>query len=295
MNKILYLIAFMVLMGCGTAKPKVQPAKRKPVASKTVQVQQPKKVITPEEKILIDETERKAEELVATSRVKVTPEIVYAYINQFKDAAKDNMVKHGIPASITLAQGILESGAGTGMLCKLANNHFGIKCHKEWTGEFVRYDDDAAQECFRKYEHPRESYRDHCLFLTSRPWYAPLFKLSKSDYKGWAYGLKKSGYATDPKYPNKLIGLIERYQLQKYDAEVLGIEFKPETKTIEKIVENKANETKTIVAVEDTHTVAQGETLYFISKKYNISIDTLKAKNNLADNSISIGQILIIR
>jgi LysM repeat protein len=143
--------------------------------------------------------------------------------------------------------------------------------------------------------HPKESYRDHCLFLTSRPWYAPLFKLSKSDYKGWAYGLKKSGYATDPKYPNKLIGLIERYQLQRYDAEVLGIEFKPEVKTIEKVSETKTDETKIAIATEDTHTVEQGETLYSISKKYNISIDALKTKNNLADNAISIGQILIIR
>lgn len=295
MNRILYIIFAVILVACGSAKTKVQSGKKKPLPNKTAQVNQPKKVIKPEDKVVIDETQKKTEELVATSKVKVTPEIVYAYINQFKDAAKDNMNKHGIPASITLAQGILESGAGTGMLCKMANNHFGIKCHKEWTGEFVRYDDDEAQECFRKYVHPKESYRDHCLFLTSRPWYAPLFKLSKSDYKGWAYGLKKSGYATDPKYPNKLIGLIERYQLQRYDAEVLGVEFKPEVKTVEKVSEAKTDEIKTTVAAEDTHTVGQGDTLYSISKKYNISIDALKAKNNLADNAISIGQILIIR
>lgn len=299
MNKILYIIGLLILVGCGTAKPKMQASKTKPrQVSKQVPkkvVEQPKKVIKPEDKIVIDETQKKTEELVATSRVKVTPEIVNGYINQFKDAAKDNMVKHGIPASITLAQGILESGAGTGMLCNLANNHFGIKCHKEWTGEFVRYDDDEAQECFRKYEHPRESYRDHCLFLTSRPWYAPLFKLSKSDYKGWAYGLKKSGYATDPKYPNKLIGLIERYQLQRFDAEVLGTEFKSEAKMEGKVSEVKVNEIKTTEAEDYVHIVAQGETLYSISKKYNITIDVLKAKNNLADNAISIGQILIIR
>ncbi|HKX86544.1 MAG TPA: glucosaminidase domain-containing protein [Flavobacterium sp.] len=295
MNKILYIIFAVILVACGSTKSKVQSGKKKPLPSKTTQINQPKKVIKPEDKVVIDETQKKTEELVATSKVKVTPEIVYAYINQFKDAAKDNMNKHGIPASITLAQGILESGAGTGMLCKMANNHFGIKCHKEWTGEFVRYDDDEAQECFRKYVHPKESYRDHCLFLTSRPWYAPLFKLSKNDYKGWAYGLKKSGYATDPKYPNKLIGLIERYQLQRYDAEVLGIEFKPEVKAVEKVSETKTGEIKSTVAAEDTHTVEQGETLYSISKKYNISIDALKAKNNLADNAISIGQILIIR
>jgi flagellum-specific peptidoglycan hydrolase FlgJ len=293
MNKILYIIIGVILVGCGSAKPKVQNVKRKPVPNKTVQVNQPKKTVKPEDKIVIDDNPKKSEELVATSRVKVTPEIVFAYIDQFKDIAKDNMQKHGIPASITLAQGILESGAGTGMLCNLANNHFGIKCHKEWTGEYVRYDDDAAQECFRKYEHPKESYRDHSLFLTSRPWYAPLFKLPKDDYKAWSYGLKKSGYATDPKYPNKLIGLIERYQLQRYDAEVLGLEFKPEIKTEVKTPEK--NNENNVTAAEIIHIVAQGETLYSISKKYNVTVDTLKNKNNLTDNAISIGQILIIR
>ncbi|MCL9807353.1 glucosaminidase domain-containing protein [Flavobacterium amniphilum] len=294
MNKILYLIIGIILVGCGSAKPKVQTVKKKSVPSKTVQVNQSKKTVKPEDKIVIDDAPKKSEELVATSRVKVTSEVVFAYIDQFKEIAKDNMQKHGIPASITLAQGILESGAGTGMLCNLANNHFGIKCHKEWTGEYVRYDDDAAQECFRKYEHPKESYRDHSLFLTSRPWYAPLFKLPKDDYKAWSYGLKKSGYATDPKYPNKLIGLIERYQLQRYDAEVLGKEYKSEIKTEIKS-EEKINENNVTVSAENTHTVAQGETLYSISKKYNVTVDTLKTKNNLTDNAISIGQILIIR
>ncbi|MFC7774198.1 glucosaminidase domain-containing protein [Flavobacterium sp. GCM10027622] len=295
MNKILYIIITLALVACGSSKSKVQTAKKKPIVHKTAQVNPAKKVIKPEEKIVIDETQKKSEELVATSKVKVTTEIVNAYINQFKDAAKDNMVKHGIPASITLAQGILESGAGTGMLCQIANNHFGIKCHKEWTGEYVRYDDDEAQECFRKYDNPRDSYRDHCLFLTSRPWYAPLFKLQKNDYKGWSYGLKKSGYATDPKYPNKLISLIERYQLQKYDAEVLGIEFNAEVKEVEKIAEKAVERAVPTASGENTHTVSQGETLYSISRKYNVSVDTLKAKNNLADNAISIGQILIIR
>lgn len=292
MNKILYIIIAIVLVGCGSAKPKVQAAKKKPVQNKTVHVNQPKKVVKPEDKIVIDDNPKKSEELIATSKVKVTAEVVNAYIEQFKEVAKENMKRHGIPASITLAQGILESGAGTGMLCKMANNHFGIKCHKEWTGEFVRYDDDAAQECFRKYVHPGESYRDHSLFLTSRPWYAPLFKLPKNDYKAWSYGLKKSGYATDPKYPNKLIGLIERYQLQRFDAEVLGLEFTPEIKTkpIDKPVEKKV-----ILSDENSHTVEQGETLYSISRKYNISVDALKIKNNLTDNAISIGQILVIQ
>jgi flagellum-specific peptidoglycan hydrolase FlgJ len=225
----------------------------------------------------------KTEVLEATTKVKVTTEIVLAYIDRFKEAAKINMTQHGIPCSITLAQGILESGAGTGQLCARANNHFGIKCHKEWTGESVRHDDDTAQECFRKYEDPNESFRDHSLFLTSRPRYNALFKLDKSDYKSWAKGLKDAGYATDSKYPDKLIGIIERYQLNKYDVEVLGSNYIPVV-------------TKEQYAVNPySHQVTKGDTLYSISKKYNMTVEELKKKNNLSDNSISIGQSLIVK
>jgi len=290
MNKIFYIVFILFLMGCGASKSKIQTTK-KPIPKVTVVK---KKTVKPEDRIVIDES-KKTEELVATSKVKVTAEIVNGYINQFKDIAKHNMKEHGIPASITLAQGILESGAGTGKLANFANNHFGIKCHKEWTGEYVRHDDDAAQECFRKYEKPGESYRDHSLFLTSRPWYKPLFKLEKDDYKGWAYGLKKSGYATDPKYPEKLIGIINRYQLNRFDSEVLGLEYvAPNTIPVASVVSTKT-EIKEEVIAELTHVVLQGETLYFISKKYNTTIDVLKAKNNLVDNAISIGQTLIIK
>ena len=156
------------------------------------------------------ESSPKTEILEATQKVKVTTEMVLAYIAQFASTAKNNMTKNGIPASIILAQGILESGAGTGDLSVQANNHFGIKCHKEWTGESVKHDDDSLQECFRKYIHAEESYRDHSLFLTTRKHYAPLFLLPKNDYKAWAKGLKSAGYATDVKYPDKLITLIEK-------------------------------------------------------------------------------------
>lgn len=287
MNKLSYLLFSILLVSCSATKPKIQTTKKPTVTNHPVAK---KKRITPEDKIVIDESKR-TEELVATSRVKVTTEIVNGYINRFKDVAKNNMKVHGIPASIILAQGILESGAGTGTLCGLANNHFGIKCHKEWKGEYVRYDDDAAQECFRKYEQASQSYEDHAAFLTSRPWYAPLFKLEKNDYKGWAYGLKKSGYATDPKYPNKLIGIIERYQLQQYDAEVLGINFAAKTVTPTVVKTEMPNS----ISSQVTHIVAQGDTLYSISKKYNTTVDILKVKNNLLDNAISIGQTLIIK
>jgi flagellum-specific peptidoglycan hydrolase FlgJ len=152
--------------------------------------------------------------------------IVLAYIEQFKEIAKSNMSEFGIPCSIILAQGILESAAGTGTLSIKANNHFGIKCHKGWQGPSIRHDDDEAQECFRKYQHALESYKDHSLFLKDRAWYSRLFDLKKDDYKAWAKGLKAAGYATDPRYAKKLIAIIERYRLDALDAEVLSV--KPE-------------------------------------------------------------------
>ena len=188
------------------------------------------------------------------------------------------MLQYGIPASITLAQGILESGAGRGDLTKKGNNHFGIKCH-DWTGDRVYHDDDELQECFRKYNDPKYSYRDHSLFLTGRSRYQDLFKLRKNDYKGWAKGLKKAGYATDPKYPNKLISIIERYQLDRYDDEVLG----KNTSTV------KPDDTKIA-----THTVKKGDTLYNIARRFNITVDTLKEYNGLTSNNISIGQVLYL-
>jgi len=222
----------------------------------------------------------KTEILEATTRVKVTTEIVLAYISQYKDIAKNNMKQFGIPSSICLGQGILESGAGTGPLSSLANNHFGIKCHQDWAGPSVKYDDDSAQECFRKYDQAGESYNDHALFLKGRKWYNPLFKLDKADYKSWAKGLKAAGYATDPKYSEKLIAIIERYHLDQYDAEVLGKDY------VVKSVETKSNFKE--------YQVSQGDTLYSISKKFNVSIDDLKKKNNISDNALSIGQNLIV-
>jgi len=128
------------------------------------------------------------------------------------------MVEYKIPASITLAQGIFESGSGTSRLATEANNHFGIKCKKEWTGATIKHDDDEAQECFRKYEKVEDSYNDHSLFLTTRSRYAKLFTLDIMDYKGWARELKAAGYATNPQYPERLISLIERFNLAKQDT-----------------------------------------------------------------------------
>lgn len=138
------------------------------------------------------------------------------YINQYRDLAIEQMLKFKIPASITLAQGLLESGAGYSELATKGNNHFGIKCHG-WTGRKTYHDDDEAQECFRVYNNVYESYEDHSLLLSRQPRYRSLFSLDGDDYKGWAHGLKKCGYATSPTYAQKLIGIIELYKLQQYD------------------------------------------------------------------------------
>ena len=142
---------------------------------------------------------------------------IVKYIHQYKDVAINEMRKYRIPASITLAQGILESGWGLSELANKSNNHFGIKCKSSWKGKKVYHDDDEKGECFRKYDSPEDSYRDHSMFLNDGPRYEFLFKLSISDYKGWAHGLKKAGYATNPKYAHILIDLIELYDLSKYD------------------------------------------------------------------------------
>jgi len=143
-----------------------------------------------------------------------------AYIEQYKDIAIKKMKEYRIPASITLAQGILESGSGNSRLASEANNHFGIKCHKDWTGKTIYMDDDEKNECFRKYKKAEDSYNDHSLFLTQRGRYEFLFDYKTTDYKSWAYGLKKAGYATNPKYPELLIRLIDKYDLSQYDSPV---------------------------------------------------------------------------
>ena len=143
------------------------------------------------------------------------------YINRYSQIAIEKMREHRIPASITLAQGILESGAGQSELAKKSNNHFGIKCHDDWKGERVYHDDDQKQECFRKYSKPELSYEDHSQFLKKKR-YESLYSLNVTDYKGWAKGLKACGYATAKDYADRLIELIETYELQQYDQIALG-------------------------------------------------------------------------
>ena len=238
-------------------------------------------------KVIINSSENNINNKNIAKRVKPTyvnkissPIInnVNDYIDYFSQVAMDEMRTYKIPASITLAQGILESGSGKGRLSVKANNHFGIKCH-EWKGPRIYHDDDEEQECFRKYSAPEYSYRDHSIFLTSRQRYSDLFDLSISDYENWAKGLKKAGYATDKNYPKKLINLIESYKLFIYDDIVL----------------KKRNRKQRNSKIEyRMHKVIKGDTFYSLSKKYNISMDDLLKINKLKDKTLIIGQLLII-
>ena len=144
------------------------------------------------------------------------------YIDTFSEIAVGEMFRSGIPASITLAQGIVESAAGQSELAVKGNNHFGIKCHKDWKGRTMLRDDDAKGECFRVYKNPEQSFRDHSDFLRYRDRYKFLFSYDITDYKSWAYGLKKAGYATDPGYPDKLIKIIEDYKLWRFDTKAMA-------------------------------------------------------------------------
>lgn len=187
------------------------------------------------------------------------------YITKWKDVAISQMKLHQIPASITLAQGILESGSGNSNLATLANNHFGIKCHSSWTGKTYYQDDDEKDECFRKYNNAMLSFEDHSKFLKKRR-YEPLFKLKITDYKRWAKGLKKAGYATNPKYPKLLIGLIERYNLELYDNMDLVIDVAVNEDTVSKKKPEKIIET---ISYSIRHKLFKTANLvpYFIVKK----------------------------
>ncbi len=181
-------------------------------------------------------------------------EKVVAYINQYKDLAIAEMERTGVPAAITLAQGIHESGAGSSKLALASNNHFGIKCKSNWTGESVKHDDDAKGECFRKYPSSADSYKDHSDFLKNGQRYAFLFSLEPTDYKGWANGLKNAGYATNPKYPQVLIKLVEEYQLQDYSLLALNKNLQQENKEktyVKKVSEEDKKKVEEAVTIND--------------------------------------------
>lgn len=205
------------------------------------------------------------------------------YIIKYAQFAVIQQTEYGIPASITLAQGLLESGAGMSELALKSNNHFGIKCH-DWTGETVYHDDDSKGECFRKYDNALQSYEDHSLFLKNRKRYDFLFGLSSTDYESWAHGLRKAGYATDPTYAYKLISIIENYNLHQYDANQLAKNTtKPNNSNSSPIgVVNsytehqvfKSNRTKFVVS-------APGDTWGTLSDEFSISEKRLRSYNDL--------------
>jgi len=209
---------------------------------------------------------------------------VQEYIATYKDVAIAEMKRSGIPASITLAQGLLETESGNSDLVKRSNNHFGIKCKSNWTGESVTHTDDAPNECFRKYKNAEDSYRDHSDFLRNNGRYASLFQLEPTDYKGWAYGLKKAGYATNPRYPMILIKNIEANNLQQYDSDQVA----GESVVISPVVVDSNNVEKKItispsIIVEDADTKTE---INSSSKKGKSLFNGLKAVLALKGTSL---------
>lgn len=265
MKRVVVVICMaLIVVSCGSKKRAASKASKK--RAKTERV-----VKTPS-------VEKPREPEVKMPVVSNSP--IDDYIALYSAIAQEEMRLYHIPASITLAQGILESSSGRGRLAVEANNHFGIKCH-EWTGARIYHDDDAAQECFRKYNDAKYSYRDHSLFLKERKRYSGLFELKIDDYKGWARGLKAAGYATDRKYPDKLISLIHRYNLHQYDDMVTG--------------STRVVNVKTEQSAGLSHRVIKGDTLYSLSKRYNTSVDTIKKLNNLSSNNLTIGDLIIVQ
>lgn len=254
-----------------------------------------KKVKRPHNSKRTNKIERKTETQGRSDKTKEVSRIIPSkarlstleYIEEYADIAVSQMKAHNIPASITLAQGILESGSGNSGLTKNSNNHFGIKCHKNWKGLRTYYDDDAKGECFRVYNDPANSFQDHALFLTQRSRYEGLFKLRIKDYKSWAEGLSKAGYATDKKYPQKLIRIIETYKLYEYDELALGKEIQP--------IEKVEDVSEKIIQENNYYIVKKGDGLYGISRKFKLKVANLKKFNNLKSNTIFPGQKLYLK
>jgi LysM repeat protein len=238
------------------------------------------------------------------SQKRITTE---EYVNTYRDVAIKKQKEFKIPASITLAQGILESGSGNSLLARNANNHFGIKCHKGWTGKTYHMDDDAKNECFRKYKKVEDSYKDHSKFLTQRGRYSFLFNYKTTDYKSWAHGLKKAGYATNPKYPQLLIKIIEKYNLDQYDKNYKKSK-SPTNKTKRKVKSSSIsisdfkqadtwnsgrkifiNNGKKLIIIE------KGDTFYGLASEFELYAWQLRSYNDLKKKHIlQIGEIIYL-
>jgi len=228
------------------------------------------------------------------------------YIKRYKSIAIEEMHDYGVPASITLAQGLLESGSGNSKLAQEAKNHFGIKCHVGWKGDGFYMDDDTENECFRVYDTPEESYRDHSAFLRNRGRYSFLFEYKITDYKKWAHGLKKAGYATNPKYPTLLISLIERYSLHEYDKETrkisnnshvkLNRSYKPKEESQHYFVEISSKNRKVYANNNVRFIYAKsGDNYYIIAEEFDIYPHQILNNNELSKkDKIEIGEVIYI-
>jgi LysM repeat protein len=265
---------------------------------------------------------RKIEKIATKGNPDFSNYTAISYIDKYKAVAIEEMNHNGIPASITLAQGLIESGNGNSSLAKYANNHFGVKVTSDWKGKGYYKDDDKRNDCFRVYADARESYKDHSEFL-KRKRYSALFELDKNDYRNWALGLKQAGYATNPKYPDMLINLIDKYRLYQYDqpeSETQKLQredriftqinanipqekkkFTPVDPPAQKVITEEQVLTDSVPEVKPPvvdaidsryHTVGKGDTLFNISKRYNLTIEDLQQINNLTDAGIKIGQKL---
>ena len=216
--------------------------------------------------------------LIFTSCIAIaaSADVFQDYIDRYYLMAIEQQEAHGIPASITLSQGILESGAGRSTLAKEGNNHFGIKCHSDWKGASMLRDDDAPNECFRVYNSPEESFHDHSLFLKKKR-YQSLFDLPVTDYKGWATGLKRCGYATDPNYAARLITIIERYGLYNFDT--MGIPSPDETA---EFIQGTLAATHRVRKSHGLYYVVAlpGDTYKSLAKEFKIKEKTLKGYND---------------
>ena len=275
--KLFFLIFFVLLFVSCSSSRKISSSKKK----KETITESPYKTVAPVKQVQHVKKLQKSNKSLNKYSLQ--------YIKRYAPIAVSEMHKYNVPASITLAQGILESGNGRSQLASKSNNHFGIKCHTGWKGAKVYHDDDEKGECFRKYKYVESSYEDHSQFLSGRRRYASLFALRKTDYKGWSKGLKKAGYATDKNYPKKLIKIIETYELYEFDK-IREKDLKRVKKGTSKT--QRKPKAKTKKRPKKYYQVKKGDTLYSIARKHETTVANLKKVNALTSNTLSIGQKL---
>jgi len=278
------LLSSILILGLSQCSSSKDSSTQRPRSKKTTKVRSPKKTET-------RNSETRQTDVVSSAPPSAGRQRIFDYVEQYQEIARMEMQRTGIPASIKLGQAILESDAGRSELARNAHNHFGIKCSTEWNGpSYYKKDDDRkngrlVKSCFRKYDDPRQSFKDHSAFLMDTKKakrYGGLFKHDSDDYKSWAKGLQKSGYATNKSYAKRLISVIEKYQLNHYDAK--GPVLKASIPTVT-VPSSTSNEYK-------LYTIQKGDSLYAIARKHKMSVDLLKEINLLKNNTIHPGEQL---